>query len=98
MNIVRMASGARGRAEGQLGSMAAGNTIMVPPIAEIVQVQTQGFLHNSNCKTKRCPADLADSGRRALYGRPDGLEPRMKNCSLSIFASTATSKKPTIIS
>jgi len=39
-----------GGAEGQLGSMAAGNTMMVPPKPEKAQAQTHVVLHNSNCK------------------------------------------------
>src|SRR5438552_15204092 len=39
-----------GGAEGQLGSMAAGNIIMLPPRPEKAQAQTHVVLHNSNCK------------------------------------------------
>jgi hypothetical protein len=41
-----------GGAEGQLESMAAGNTIMVPPFVEEAQVQSHVVLHNGNSK---CP-------------------------------------------
>jgi hypothetical protein len=39
-----------GGAEGQLESMAAGNTMMVPPRAEEAQVQSHVVLHNGNGK------------------------------------------------
>jgi hypothetical protein len=35
-------------AEGQLGSMAAGNRLMLPPLAEGTQVESQVVLHRSN--------------------------------------------------
>ena len=47
--------GARGRAEGQLESMAAGNTLMVPLIEEKAQVLSRVILHNGNCKRPRDP-------------------------------------------
>jgi len=42
-DLFRMASGARGRAEGQLESMATGNTLMVPLSQQKAQVLKSGI-------------------------------------------------------
>src|SRR5690349_15652161 len=52
-DLFRMASGARGRAEGQLESMATGNILMVPLRQEKAQVLSRAFLHNGNWKCRR---------------------------------------------
>jgi hypothetical protein len=52
-DLFRMASGARGRAEGQLESMATGNTLMVPLSEEKAQVLSRRLLHNGNWQCRR---------------------------------------------
>src|ERR1700737_2368150 len=101
MNFVRMASGARGRG-GPAREHGRWEHHNGTAHAEGVQVQTHVVLHNSNCKRKRCPMTQPGGTSRVLYGGRRGpeprTEPRTKNRSLSVFAGTATSKNPTIIS
>ena len=59
-----------GGAEGQLESMAAGNTMMVPPTAEEAQVQSHVVLHNSNCK--RSGVGRASQDERVAVLLPTG--------------------------
>jgi hypothetical protein len=54
-------------AEGQLGSMAAGNTLMVPPVAYRWQVQTPVDLHKGNSVPKRAGSAASDFGLFALF-------------------------------